>query len=393
MAECIALIVAAGRGSRLGAEIPKQYLRLDGRSLLAHAAAALTAHPAVGAARVVIRDTDRTLYRDAVAGLDLLDPVPGGADRQESVRLGLESLTGMAPERVLIHDAARPFVADAVIDRLLAALDSHAGAVPALPVADSLKRGAAGRVTEDLARDGLWRAQTPQAFRYPDILAAHRAAAGAALTDDAAVAARSGLDVAIVEGDRASFKVTTDGDLRFALALAGETRPGETRIGNGLDVHAFGGGDHVMLCGVRIPHDRGLRGHSDADVGLHALTDALLGAIGEGDIGDRFPPGDPRWRDADSSIFLAHAGARIAARGGAIVNLDVTFICERPRIAPHRAAMRARIAEILAIAPGRVSVKATTTEGLGFTGRDEGIAAQATATVRLPADDGAGMRA
>jgi len=387
MAACVALIVAAGSGSRVDAPLPKQYLRLDGRTLLAHAARALSTHPAIDATRVVIRAGDDDLYRDAVAGLDLLDPVPGGAERQESVRLGLQSLAAQAPDRVLIHDAARPFVAPEMVDRLLAALADHAGAVPALPVADSLKRGADGRVAGELDRAGLWRAQTPQAFRYADILAAHRAAAGSALTDDVAVAIRGGLEVVLVAGDAAAFKVTTPDDLRLARALAGATA-GETRTGAGFDVHAFADGDHLFLCGVRLPHDHGLAGHSDADVGLHALTDALLGAIGEGDIGDHFPPGDPRWAGAPSATFLAHAGDRVAARGGAIVNLDVTLICQTPKIAPHRAAMRDRIAAILSLSPDRVSVKATTTEGLGFTGRGEGIAAQATATVRLRAPGG-----
>lgn len=384
MSQTIALVVAAGRGSRFGGPLPKQYSPLGGVPLLRHSLARLAAQPDVAGVRAVIHPDDAEDYDRAAAGLDLLPPVAGGASRQESVRLGLESLVPLAPARVLIHDGARPFPPTALLARLLAALDHHPGAVPALPVADTLKRAAPGGLAEaGPARDDLRRVQTPQAFRFTEILAAHRAGAGGAETDDAAVAERAGLAVALVPGAEENFKVTTPEDLARAEALLAARL--ETRIGTGFDVHRFGPGDAVTLCGLRIPYGRGLLGHSDADVGLHALTDAILGALGEGDIGQHFPPSDPRWKGVDSAAFLAHAGTLAAARGAAIRHLDVTLICEGPKVGPHREAMRARIAEILGLAPARISVKATTTEGLGFTGRGEGIAAQAVATLAVPA--------
>ena len=386
------LIVAAGRGQRFGGSLPKQYAELAGVPLLRHTLMAFARHPAVGRLRAVIHPDDRDLYDAAAAGLDLAAPVAGGASRQESVRLGLESLAEDSPERVLIHDAARPFVSSAVIDRVLAALDRAPGAIAALPVVDTLKREGAdsdtGRIAGTQDRAGLWGAQTPQGFRFAEILAAHRAVAGEELTDDAAVAERAGLAVALVEGSRENMKVTSQDDLRTAeqwlRGQQAETRA-ETRVGQGFDVHAFGPGDHVTLCGIRIDHDAGLVGHSDADVGLHALTDALLGALGAGDIGSHFPPSDPQWRGADSGRFLTHARDLVTARGGRLLHLDVTIICERPKIGPHREAMVARIAALLALPADRISVKATTTEKLGFTGRGEGIAAQAVATISLPA--------
>ena len=383
MASCIALVVAAGRGTRLGAPLPKQYLPLAGKPVLRYSLETLTSHPGIEAVRVVFNPDDAASYEAAARGLDLLPPVAGGAARQDSVRLGLESLAAAPPARVLIHDAARPFLDRATIDRVLAALDEAPGAIPALPVKDTVKRGVSGRVAETLDRSALWRAQTPQGFDYAAILAAHRAAQGSELSDDAAVAERAGLAVRLVAGSEANFKVTTAEDLEQAerLLLA---RQGDIRTGQGFDVHAFGPGDHVWLCGVKVAHERGLIGHSDADVGLHALTDAILGALGAGDIGQHFPPSDPKWRGAPSHVFLSHAGALVASAAGRIAHLDVTLICERPKIGPHRDAMVARIAEILDLERGRVSVKATTTEGLGFTGRGEGIAAQALATLRLP---------
>jgi 2-C-methyl-D-erythritol 4-phosphate cytidylyltransferase/2-C-methyl-D-erythritol 2,4-cyclodiphosphate synthase len=292
----------------------------------------------------------------------------------------------MAPDRVLIHDGARPLIDHATISRCIAALLEAPAAICALPVSDTLKRETNGAIGATLDRDRLWRAQTPQAFRYRDILAAHQSAKGRALTDDAAVAEAAGLAVRLVTGSEDNLKITTEDDLARARRLiAAET---EIRIGQGYDVHGFGPGDAVMLCGIKVAHDHGLVGHSDADVGLHAATDALLGAIGDGDIGMHFPPSDPKWRGASSDKFLRHAGELIAAKGGEIVNLDVTLICESPRVGPHRAAMVSRIAHILGVSPARISVKATTTEGLGFTGRREGIAAQAVASVRLPAGDG-----
>lgn len=381
MTGCIALVVAAGRGQRFGGAMPKQYRELGGMSLVRRALLAFVAHPAVETVRAVIHPDDRALFDASSAGLDLLEPVAGGASRQESARLGLESLEAKAPQWVLIHDAARPFVEQALISRTLAALDKAPGAVPAVAVRDTLKREAEGRVAETVSRVGLWRAQTPQGFRYLEILEAHRRFSGLELTDDAAVAEKAGLGVALVEGDEDNVKVTTEEDLRRAEALLGA---GEVRTGMGFDVHRFGPGDGLMLCGVSIPFESGLEGHSDADVGLHALTDAILGAIGAGDIGSHFPPGDAEWRDAPSETFLRHAGALLTALGGTVANLDLTLICEQPRVAPHRAAMTGRIAEILGIDRGRVSVKGTTTERLGFLGRGEGIAAQAVATVRLP---------
>ncbi|HEX6980212.1 MAG TPA: bifunctional 2-C-methyl-D-erythritol 4-phosphate cytidylyltransferase/2-C-methyl-D-erythritol 2,4-cyclodiphosphate synthase [Alphaproteobacteria bacterium] len=383
MMDCVALVVAAGRGSRAGGDVPKQYRRLGAWPVLRWSLMRFANHPRVDGVCVVMNPDDKPLYDEATRGLDLLPPVPGGATRQESVHRGLESLVPVAPRHVLIHDAARPFVDDAIIDRTLDALATASGAIAAVPVADTLKRGADGLITGTVERTGLWRAQTPQAFRFADILGAHRAAIGAELSDDAAVAERAGLAVALVAGSEANGKLTTDDDIRRAERFAGTFM--EPRTGTGYDVHAFGPGDHVWLCGVKVPHTQALVGHSDADVALHALTDAVLGAIGDGDIGQHFPPSDPRWRGAASAQFLAHAAGLVAARGGRIVHVDVTIVCERPKIGPHRAHMVARLAEILGIEASRCSVKATTTEGLGFTGRGEGIAAQAVATVVLPA--------
>jgi 2-C-methyl-D-erythritol 4-phosphate cytidylyltransferase/2-C-methyl-D-erythritol 2,4-cyclodiphosphate synthase len=383
MTNSIALIVAAGSGTRLGGEVPKQYLPLAGRAVLRHSVETFLRHRAIAGVRVVISAEHRALYDSAVTGLSILAPVAGGTSRQDSVRNGLESLADLRPDRVLIHDAARPFLTGEIVDRTLAALDDAPGAVVAVPVTDTLKRGQDGRVAGTVDRSALWRAQTPQAFRYADILAAHRQAKGAAVTDDAAVAEAAGLPVKLVMGADDNFKITTADDLRRAERLVGGGSQ-EFRTGTGYDVHRFAAGDGVTICGVRIAHEQSLEGHSDADVGLHALTDAILGTIGAGDLGSHFPPGDPQWRGADSAQFLAHAAGLVAAKGGRIAHVDVTLICERPKIAPHRAAMIARIAAILGLEEGRVSVKATTTEGLGFTGRREGIAAQAVATVALP---------
>jgi 2-C-methyl-D-erythritol 4-phosphate cytidylyltransferase / 2-C-methyl-D-erythritol 2,4-cyclodiphosphate synthase len=385
MSMSVALVVAAGRGQRFGGGAPKQYQPMAGRPVIRHCLETFAAHPRISAVRAIIHADDRERYDAATAGLSLLDPVIGGADRQQSVLNGLESLAPMAPERVLIHDAARPLVDAGTIDRTLAALDRAPGVIAAVPLADTVKRAAGDlTVAETLDRRQLWRAQTPQGFRYAEILAAHRSQAGAGLTDDAAVAEAAGLPVALVHGAEENLKITTADDLlRAERLLTGAAM--EFRTGMGFDVHRFGAGTGVTLCGVRIPHDHGLDGHSDADVGLHALTDAILGAIGAGDIGQHFSPSDPRWRGADSAQFLAFASEQVAALGGRIVHLDLTLICERPKVAPHRQAMVDRIAGILALPSRQVSVKATTTEGLGFTGRGEGIAAQAVATVTLPA--------
>jgi 2-C-methyl-D-erythritol 4-phosphate cytidylyltransferase/2-C-methyl-D-erythritol 2,4-cyclodiphosphate synthase len=348
-------------------------------------------HPAIDLALVVIAEADRARYDEAVAGghPKLLPPALGGATRQRSVLNGLRAFAPHGPARVLIHDAARPFVTAAILDRVLAALERAPGAIAAVPLADTLKRAdPAGRIAATLDRAGLWRAQTPQGFRYKAILDAHEAAAAAGredLTDDAAVTEWAGIAVELVEGSETNVKLTTAEDLaRAAQAVqAASATAGEVRTGQGFDVHRFTAGDHLWLCGIRLPHTQALEGHSDADVALHALTDALLGAIGDGDIGQHFPNSDPRWRGAASHLFLADAARRVRARGGAISNVDITILCEAPRIAPHREAMRGRVAEILEVDISRVAVKATTTEGLGFTGRREGIAALATATVAL----------
>jgi 2-C-methyl-D-erythritol 4-phosphate cytidylyltransferase / 2-C-methyl-D-erythritol 2,4-cyclodiphosphate synthase len=375
MAKTVALVVAAGSGSRAGGEIPKQYRHLAGKSLLAHALDRLV-HPAIDRIQVVIGAGQEAAYRDAIGGRPLPSPVLGGATRRQSVLNGLDAIEGA--ERVLIHDAARPFLPAALIDRLLDALDTDDGAVPTLAVADTLVRAGG----EAVARDGLLRVQTPQAFRFEAIRRAHAAWRGGEATDDAQIARAAGLSVAHVAGDAALDKLTYEADFRRAeAALLGP------RVGFGFDVHAFAAGRALWLGGVEVAHDRGLAGHSDADVVLHALTDAILGALGAGDIGDHFPPTDPQWRGAASSAFLEYARDLVERRGGRIAHADVTIICESPRIGPYRDAMRARIAGLLRLPPARISIKATTTERLGFTGRGEGIAAQAVATLRLPEDE------
>ncbi len=364
------IIVAAGRGSRAGGDVPKQWQAVAGVPVVSHTLSAFD-----GFRRVVVIHPDD---RDRAAGLGV-ELVNGGATRSASVRAALEALAGSGVSRVLIHDGARPLVPAAVIRRVLAALDASPGAAPALPVSDALWRGADGVVTGTRDREGLFRAQTPQGFHFDAILAAHRAHVGDA-TDDVAVARGAGLPVAIVEGDEDNLKLTWPADFARAEAIL-RGRGMDVRMGNGFDVHAFCTGDQVWLCGVAVPHGHGLLGHSDADVGMHALTDAIYGALAEGDIGRHFPPSDPQWKGAASHIFLRHAMGLVAARGFALANCDVTLICERPKIGPHALAMQAALAAIMGIAPDRVSVKATTSERLGFTGREEGIAAMATATL------------
>ncbi len=386
-----ALIVAGGRGTRASSTLPKQYASIGGTPVLARTLRVFLDHPAVDLVQVVIGAGDEPHYQAAVAALGgrgLLPPVAGGAARQISVRHGLRALEPHAPDRVLIHDAARPFVAPELVTATLAALADAPGAIAALPLSDTLKlAGAGNRIAATVDRTGLWRAQTPQAFRFGDILAAHRAAEAAGrhdMTDDAAVAEWAHVPVVLVMGSDGNRKLTTAEDLAAAeRACAGPGGWADIRTGQGFDVHRLVAGDHVWLCGVRVPHTHGMEGHSDADVALHALTDALLGAIGDGDIGQHFPPTDARWKGASSHLFLEDARARVQARGGRIGNVDVTILCEAPKIAPHRDAMRARIAALLGIETGRVGVKATTTEGLGFTGRREGIAALASATVLI----------
>ncbi len=372
-----ALIVAAGRGLRAGGDVPKQWRMLAGRRVADWTVDAFRVAPGVGRIVLVLHPDDMaraTDYPDATC-------VPGGATRGASVRAGLEALAGSRVDNVLIHDAARPLVGQDVIAAVLRALDSHRGAAPALAVTDALWRGVEGRVAGSQDRAGLYRAQTPQGFDFAAILAAHRADPGDA-ADDVEVARAAGIEVAIVPGDARNLKLTEAGDFARAEALMGQAM--DIRVGNGFDVHAFGPGDHVVLCGVRVPHDRGLVGHSDADVGMHAVTDAIYGALAEGDIGRHFPPSDPQWKGAASEIFLRHACDLARARRYRVSQVDLTLICERPKIGPHAADMQRIMAEILEVETDRVSVKATTSERLGFTGRGEGIAALATATLVSP---------
>ena len=376
-----ALLLAAGRGTRFGADRPKQYLPLLGRPVLRHAAEALLAEGLVALLQPVCPAGEEAEISAMLAGLPHLPPVVGGATRQDSVRNGLEALGPHAPQVVLVHDSARPVVPAGTIPRLLAALAAHPGAIPAQPVADTLKRGAGGMITETVPRAGLFRAQTPQAFRYDALLAAHRAMTEEG-TDDASILEAQGLAVALVDGSETNIKITFPEDLdRVEAMLMSRLVP---RVGTGFDVHRTEVGRKMILCGVDVPCEFGLEGHSDADVGIHALCDAIYGALAEGDIGTWFPPSQMTWKDADSAQFLVHAAERVAARGGVLANVDVTLMCERPRIGPHRDAMEARLAALLGVPRGRVSVKATTTERLGFTGRGEGIACQAAATVLLP---------
>ncbi len=386
------VIVAGGRGQRAsGSGMPKQYRPLAGTPILTRALESFVSHGDVDAILTVIHGDDRSHFETAAAPFTgkLLEPVMGGAMRQDSVRAGLERLEELHPRNVLIHDAARPFTDAGLIKRVIGALSDNEGVVPALAVTDTLKKARGGRIEGNVERANLWGVQTPQGFHFEKLLEAHRAAERTGktdFTDDSSLAEWHGMNVALVEGSPANVKLTTEADFVLAeerLSRAGAAHSGECRIGQGFDVHAFADGDHVTLCGLKIPYERSLAGHSDADVGLHALTDALLGAIADGDIGAHFPPSDPKWRGAASDQFVRDAADRISARGGRIVNVDVTIICEAPKIGPHRESMRLRIAEILQIKPDRVSVKATTTESLGFTGRGEGIAAQATAMVQL----------
>ena len=387
------LIVAAGRGARAASEsgTPKQYCSIGRVPMLERTIGAFASHPRVDDILVVIHPDDRALYETASRpfAARLLPVVPGGARRQDSVRAGLEALAREAPSSVLIHDAARPFVDAPLITRVIDSLETHEGALPCLPVTDTLKRASGGRIAGTLERDELFRAQTPQGFRFEAILAAHRAASSdvsCEFTDDGGVAEWFGLDVALVEGSKANQKLTTAEDLRMAdeMLRSEGSRAAVVHVATGYDVHGFGPGDAVILCGVKIPHTKKLSGHSDADVALHALTDALLGVIAEGDIGVHFPPSDARWRGAPSELFLKHAASLLRERGGVIVHVDVTLICEAPRIGPYREPMRASIAGMLGLEVSQVSIKATTNEGLGFIGRGEGIAAMATATVNLP---------
>ena len=387
-----ALVVAAGSGTRAGTgDVPKQYRMLQGKTVLRHSLDVLLAHPAIDNVLVVIARGDGRLYNaTAPQHSRLLPSIVGGDTRQASVRNGLAALARAKADRVLIHDAARPFLSADLVSTVLAALDENEAVVPALPVANTLKSvDADGIVAATVSREGLFAAETPQGFRFGAIRAAHEqaAAAGLTFTDDAAIAEWAGIPVRVVPGEPANIKLTTAADIVEAdrrMAAGTALARGDTRVGTGFDVHAFGPGTHVTLAGVSVSHTHGLVGHSDADVALHALTDAILGALAEEDIGFHFPPSDPQWRGASSDRFLAFAVERVAARGGTIAHLDLMIAAEAPKIAPHRRAMRERIAAICGIGIDRVAVKATTTEGLGFIGRKEGIAATATATIRLP---------
>lgn len=386
--EFAALVVAGGGGIRAGGGIPKQYRLIGGEPVLRRSLRLFTDHHEIGAVQAVIRPEDLPEYEAASRDLPkCLPAAPGGATRQASVRAGLESLAVAPPRFVLVHDAARPFADSDLIGRAILAVREHAAAIPAIPVTDTIKRvDASGRIVANIERSELRAVQTPQAFRFEELLAAHRKAAAEGrndFTDDAALLEWTGAKVATFAGSPQNTKLTTGDDFaRAAAYIANEL--GDVRTGTGYDVHAFAEGDHVTLGGIRIPYQRALSGHSDADVLLHAMTDAILGAIGDGDIGHHFPPSDTKWRGAASAVFLQFAAERIRARGGMIAHLDGTLICEAPKIGPHREAMRASIAEICGIEPGRVGVQATTNEGLGFIGRSEGIAAMAVATIRLP---------
>lgn len=384
MKSCIALIVAAGSGERFGGDIPKQYQDLAGSPILRRSILAFLQHPRISGVQVVINPQHRDLYDAAVSGLDLPEPIAGGSSRQDSVCRGLEALQKQSPNLVLIHDAARPLIDEATINEVCNALETTPAAIAAKRLVDTLKRGENGVISGTIDRSNLWQAHTPQGFHFDAIFKAHQNAKGQSLTDDAAVAEAAGMAVALVPSNADNMKLTNPDDLDRAQRLLGHGALPDIRTASGFDVHRLIPGSEITICGHTFPHDQRLEGHSDADVGLHALTDALLGCIGEGDIGMHFPPTDPKWKGADSTRFLQHAVDMLRQRGGSIAHVDITIMCERPKIGPQRAAMQQRLSELLKLPKDRVSVKATTTERLGFTGRGEGIAAQAIATVRLP---------
>lgn len=383
-----AIVVAAGRGERAGgAGGPKQYRSIGGRAIIAHTLEALLREPRIERIVVAIHGDDTALFSDALDRVpSAVTTVVGGATRQDSVRRALEALAGTRTDAVLIHDAVRPFIAASLLDRVIGALTPDTGACPGLPLVETIKRAEGEMIEATVDRSSLFSAQTPQAFPYPAILDAHARAAAQpdlAFTDDASIAEWTGMPVRLVEGEADNVKITYPRDIEMANAKLSANLP-DVRTGNGYDVHTLEPGDAVVLCGVRIPHDRRLSGHSDADVALHALTDALLATCGAGDIGVHFPPSDMRWKGAASSIFVEHAVQLVTGRGGRIANVDITLICEAPRVGPHRAAMTEALQSMLGIAPDRISIKATTNEGLGFVGRQEGIAAIATASVVFP---------
>ncbi len=382
MPRCTALIVAAGSGQRFGGPVPKQYQDVGGMPILRRSILAFLNHPLIDEVQIVISPQHRDLYDRAVEGLALPEPVHGGATRQDSVRLGLESLAARHPDFVMIHDGARPLIDAQTITAVHKALETSEGAIAAKPLVDTLKKGRDGLIADTIDRANLWQAHTPQAFHFDVILAAHKKVAGQQLTDDAAVAEKAGIKVALVPSNPDNMKITNPDDLGRAARLLGQNF-GDIRTGLGFDVHRLIPGDVIHMGGLAIPHSMTLEGHSDADVVLHALTDALLGTMAAGDIGTHFPPSDPQWKGADSSIFVRHVVQMINRRGGMIAHVDVVIMCEEPRLGPHREKMQKRIAELLEVNEDRVSLKATTTERLGFTGRGEGIAAQAVATVRF----------
>lgn len=385
-----AVVVAGGSGIRAGGELPKQYQMIGGKPIIWWTLKAFVEHPGISWVQPVIGESHEGLFAAAAADLAVLPPVSGGATRQGSCRIGVEALEPHAPDMVLIHDAARPFVSAELISHVIAALDREEGVIPALPIVETVKRAPGGIIETTVDRNALWTAQTPQGFRYRAILDAHRSAHmthAENLTDDASIAERAGIAVSVISGRLENRKITTAEDVTQAdrlLRQASMTSLNDIRTGQGIDIHAFAPGDHVTLCGIDIPHSARLDGHSDADVALHALTDALLGAIGEGDIGHHFPPSDPQWKGAPSSIFVKKAVHLIGKRGGMIANADLTILCEEPRIGPHVAQMKAFLSELLDIAADRISIKATTTERLGYIGRREGVQAHASVLVRLP---------
>jgi len=385
MSVCIALILSGGAGQRFGDSTPKQYLPLVDRAVIRHAVDTFLKHPRIDHIRIVRRPQDQTFYDKLFDDLEILEPVDAGETRQESARLGLESLKGLNPDTVLIHDGARPFPTEELITRTLDALKIYSAAIPVLPVLDTIKEISTDKklISKTVNRHKLFRAQTPQGFDFKTILKAHRKNSKKKLTDDAMVAEEDNLEVATVPGNETNIKITTPEDLKIARKFLMEPE-GETRVGTGYDVHTFEKGDHIMLCGIKVPFNKGLKGHSDSDTGIHALTDAILGAIANGDIGSHFPPTEKKWQNASSSIFLMHAASLVKNLDGRINNVDITIICEEPKIGLYRNQMRDQISKILTLPVSSVSVKATTTEKLGFLGRGEGIAAQAIATIFIP---------
>ncbi len=381
------IIVAAGRGHRASKDLPKQYQLVFNKSVINHTIKSFYSCNTINNILCVIHPDDHMLYYEAIKPYTILAPVHGGATRQESVYNGLLALQGLAPDIVLIHDAARPFISKRTIDELIETItQGEKAALPAQPIVDSLKKASGDYVTSTPDREGLYRAQTPQAFGYTEILKAHQAVIGQELTDDVAVAMAAGYSAKVIAGSETAFKITHAHDFKKAEDYL-MMQMNDIRVGQGYDVHRFEAGDHVWLCGVKIPHTMALKGHSDADVAMHALTDALYGALAEGDIGRHFPPSDPQWKGAASEMFLKHASDLVAAKNGTIANIDITIICEAPKISPHADAMMQKLSDIMSMDIARISVKATTTEKLGFTGRGEGIAAVAIATIRLPLGD------